>query len=328
MDQRGGKRAVVFGGAGFIGTQLLAHLTRSGGFELVVSGDIVAPKRAVPGVRYEDCDVRRPIDPALCQGASVIYNLAAVHRTPGHPDNEYYETNLDGALNVCAFAEAVGARHIAFTSSIAVYGASEDQKVESSELKPVSAYGHSKLLAEKLHQAWASRDADHRLVIVRPGVIFGPGEGGNFTRLASMLQRKLFFYPGRKDTIKACGYVGELIRAIDWALALERQEVIFNFTYPGPITIEEICMALHEIGRLPKPRGTMPISLASAAATAFEAANAVGIRNPINRQRIAKLHHSTNIRPEFLLREGYQYETTLSSGLQAWLQKEPAGEFR
>jgi hypothetical protein len=42
---------------------------------------------------------------------------------------------------------------------------------------------------------------------LQAAVIFGAGEGGNFTRLAKLLQKVFFVYPGRKDTIKACFYV-------------------------------------------------------------------------------------------------------------------------
>ncbi len=44
---------------------------------------------------------------------------------------------------------------------------------------------------------------NHRqLTIVRPGVVFGKGENGNFTRLYWAIRGHKFAYPGRKDTIK------------------------------------------------------------------------------------------------------------------------------
>lgn len=60
--------------------------------------------------------------------------------------------------------------------------------------------GWSKWLAEGIHRAWRDEDPTRRLVIVRPGAIFGPGEGGNFTRMARLLERGLFVFPGRTDT--------------------------------------------------------------------------------------------------------------------------------
>lgn len=79
----------------------------------------------------------------------IIFNFAAVHRTPGHEDHEYFETNIRGAENVVAFAERHGIKQIVFTSSIAPYGPSEELKSEDTLPTPNSAYGISKLVAEK-----------------------------------------------------------------------------------------------------------------------------------------------------------------------------------
>ncbi len=107
----------------------------------------------------------------------VIFNFAAVHRTPGHPDQAYFETNIRGAENVCAFAEKFGIKKIVFTSSIAPYGAAEDLKTEETLPTPNTPYGISKLVAEKIHTIWQAKKSNERqLTIVRPGVVFGKGE--------------------------------------------------------------------------------------------------------------------------------------------------------
>ena len=107
--------------------------------------------------------------------------FAAVHREPGHEGHEYYQTNLLGAENVCDWADKVNCQKIIFSSSIAPYGPSEDERNESSLPVPTTAYGGSKLAAEKIHQIWQAKDFDKRqLVIVRPGVVFGPGEAATF----------------------------------------------------------------------------------------------------------------------------------------------------
>ena len=58
------------------------------------------------------------------------------------------------------------------------------QRMMSSSTLPTpnTAYGIAKLVAEKIHEKWQNGDAAHRqLTIVRPGVVFGKGENGNFT---------------------------------------------------------------------------------------------------------------------------------------------------
>lgn len=319
------RRAVVFGGAGFIGFHLMRELAARGDFEAIVSADIAAPTWRVDGVAYETCDVRQAIPDALCPGATDIYNLAAVHQTPGHPYHAYYETNVFGALNICEFARRTQAPRITFTSTMSVYGPSESPKTEASTPEPIAAYGWSKWMGERIHQTWRAETPGRRLMIVRPAVIYGRGERGNLTRLAAALKKRAFVYPGRKDTTKACGYVGELVRAMVFADDLGREEFLFNFAYPVAPTIEDICTAYHEVGGLPKPLGVLPLPVMKAAALPFEALNAIGVRNPINRERLLKLVRSTFIVPQALLDAGYAFETDLPESLRRWRADSPSG---
>ena len=215
---------IIFGGSGFIGTHLI-HLLKN---ECVKPGDkiydldIVMPgeEGVVPGVveknegvEYIRLDVRKPIEfDFKSTSDDVIFNLAAVHRTPGHPDHEYFETNIRGAENVIDFAEKYKINKILFTSSIAPYGAAEELKKETTLPTPNTPYGISKLVAENIHQMWQVKNEKRELTIVRPGIVYGKGEHGNMTRLYRGQKNRYFFYAGRKDTVKACIYVKELVR--------------------------------------------------------------------------------------------------------------------
>ena len=317
-----GAHAVLFGGTGFIGRHLTSTLLACGAAE-VVQADVVPPPGPLPErVRFARCDVRGPVD-LPTPDAPLVFNLAAVHRTPGHPDHEYYETNLAGAENVTAFARERGTTSLWFTSSIAVYGPSEEPKREESPPRPVSAYGTSKLQAERIHRDWVQEARDRRLVIVRPATVFGPGEGGNFTRLAGALRKRRFLYPGRKDTVKACGHVDELTRTMLFMWRFAQPDVTYNFTYGPPPTIEEICRAYHEVGGLPRPLGVAPVRPLLAVARLLKAAGL----NTFDPERVTKLMRSTNIEPARLAEAGYVYETDLHSALARWRDADPRGEF-
>ena len=224
-------KAIVFGGAGFIGSHLLKRLAEDGDYDGLFSVDVVAPRFAVDGVRYVDFDVRRPLPADLCgEGPFELYNFAAVHTTPGHADWEYYWTNVHGATHVCRFADAVGAERLTFTSTMMVYGPTEGEKDEDGPLEPVNAYGRSKILAEEVHRSWQAADPGRRkLTIVRPGVIYGLAEHGNFTRLARALRQRRFVYPGRVDTVKACGYIADLVEIDNVRARAQRRRLPLQF---------------------------------------------------------------------------------------------------
>lgn len=318
-----GTHAVVFGGTGFIGRHLIDAL-HCAGASSIVAADIRPPRAPLPPTaRFELCDVRHPINLAIDGAEPVVFNLAAVHRTPGHEDHEYFETNVAGAENTCVWATDNGATSMWFTSSIAVYGPNEQPRREDSELAPVSAYGRSKEQAEQIHDHWARAQPDRRLVTVRPATVFGPGEDGNFTRLAHALERRRFLYPSRRDTIKSCGYVGELVRSMLWMRQHADPVVTYNFTYSQPPTIEEVVEAFHDVAKLPRPLGVVPLKPLLLIARGLTAAGA----RTFDPERVLKLVRSTNIEPAVLLAHGYEYETTLRSGLQEWHDAEPKGRF-
>ena len=81
-----------------------------------------------------------------------------------------------------------------------------------------------------------------KLLIVRPGVVFGPGEGGNVSRLIKAVIKRYFIYIGNRKTRKAGVYVKELCHAMSWVLRARKWMMIDYFINmsmnPGP-SIEE-----------------------------------------------------------------------------------------
>lgn len=320
--------AIVFGGAGFIGSHLLKQLASTGKYDLLVSADLKPPRFVVPGVEYKTVSVCEPIPDDICPGCTEIYNLAAVHTTPGHEDWEYYWTNVLGATYVCDFARRQNVNLITFTSSIAVYGPTEDPVDEHTPCDPVSAYGRSKFAAEQIHKLWqAEHPETRRLLIVRPGVIYGYQERGNFTRLAKLLPKRAFFYPGRKDTIKSCGYVGDLVQSFEYMMEKNSGVLTYNYCHPERFTSEDICTAFSRVAGFPKPLGKVPLSLMLTAGWAFEVLHRVGFRTSINRARVLKLNRSTNIIPKVLTEHQYPFQYNLDESLRDWMQMSKAQKF-
>ncbi len=334
------KFCVLFGGTGCIGTYTAQHLLERGDFERIYLADLRPPstagyaRRLQEGLQsgrvvYVALDVRQPIPAgALPQRCDTIFNFAAIHREPGHAAQEYYETNLAGAENVCAYASAAGTSQILFTSSISPYGSGEEVKNEDTPPKPETPYGESKLAAEKIHTAWQQSDPSRGLVILRPGVVFGPGEQANVTRLVRSLVHGYFVYTGNKTTRKAGVYGKELCSVMQYALELQQSQqqphLLWNVSIDPPPTMEAYVQAIgRAIGRERHPLSIPRSALMGGAYLVDAIARLLGIRQPINPVRMRKLFHSTNVEPKRLREAGYQWQYTLEQAFADWKQDAP-----
>ena len=326
---------IITGGTGFVGTHLTNLILEKEPEAKIYNLDIVKPGDKNPVVKHynpavkEGCklrsvfvrqDVREPIVglPFTPTPDDVVFDLAAVHRTPGHPDKEYFETNILGAENVTAFTEKYGIKTIVFTSSIAPYGASEELKKEESLPMPNTPYGISKLVAEKIHMAWQRGSKDRRLLILRAGVVFGRGENGNFTRMYWGIKKHAFAYPGRKDTIKACVYVKELVRFMLWELGNMKQNVeLFNCTFEPAYTTEQIVNTMKRATGLKQWVPYIPNWLIMPMAFL---AQCLGSPMGICPARVRKLQVSTNICGKKMMETGFKFKWTLEEALRDWLE--------
>lgn len=334
------KSVVIFGGTGFIGTHLAQTLLAFDLAETIFLVDFKLPSDLPYAARlqsalrsgkvvYVEHDVRRPVASALLpQQADVIFNLAAVHREPGHAVREYFETNLLGAENVCAWARDVGCGTIVFTSSISPYGPSEESKTEESLPIPETAYGSSKLAAEKIHLAWQSAGMGRQLLVLRPGVVFGPGEGGNVTRLVRSLMKGYFVYLGNRSTIKAAGYVKELCLVALFAVRRLKETgapfLLVNFTMDPPPTMEQMVQAILKAGEKRRRPVSVPRSLLLALSYPLSGlGRLLRVSFPIDPVRVRKLIRSNNVLPEQLRSLNYEYTYTLESAFRDWKQDAP-----
>lgn len=304
-------KIIIFGGAGFIGTHFRDYFSGEKGYSLR-SYDVQ------PEAGSEFVDVRQKIEiPGEFSPNDIIINLAAVHRTPGHLDSEYFETNIRGAENVCEFAVRVGIKNIIFTSSIAPYGASEELKEETTLPTPNTPYGISKLVAEHIHKEWAAGDPERKLMILRPGVVFGKGEKGNYTRLYQAINRGIFFYPGRKDTVKACIYVKELVKQSWYLFSNQTDQVqLYNVAYYPSPTIEEIANTIAEVTNNKKPSLVVSGNMLKTVAKAFQLAGLGKLG--IHPDRVKKLMTSTNISGKKLKEAIPGYHYSLKEAIEDW----------
>lgn len=334
------RAAIIFGGTGFIGSFFARHLLDNENYSRVYLVDLQSLdeklstfRRDILGfderVIFARADVRFEINwtPDV-ENIDLIANFAAVHREPGHHAQEYFDCNIKGAENVCEFANRIGCNSIVFTSSISPYGVSEDKKDEETLPVPVSAYGASKLVAEKIHKEWLASNGENRLLIVRPGVVFGPGEGGNVSRLIKAVKGGYFFYMSNKATKKAGIYVREVCNAICWLLERvdmsEDRYLLANLSMDPAPSIEDYVKSIKgQLGRssyvfnIPRP------FLFCISYSIFIFSSVFRMETPFDPVRLRKTIRSNNIKPTKLMSEGYEFRYELDDAMRDWREISP-----
>lgn len=150
------KRALVTGGAGFIGSHLVETLV-SGKCKVTVvdnlsSGNLSNIEPLKDRITFYQGDIRqRDVLEKAARGCDVIFHLAAMVSVPQTVDHpvESAEINEIGTINVFEAARSQNVRRIVFSSSCAVYGDDPDlPKTEEMNPKPTSPYAVQKLSAE------------------------------------------------------------------------------------------------------------------------------------------------------------------------------------
>ncbi len=235
---------IIFGGSGFVGTELLNQLSNGVYQSLII--DKVYNERSLHTTIIHD--IRNPIvDPQI--SGDVIINLAAEHRDDVAPVDLYYETNVNGSKNICDFARKKNINKIIFTSSVAVYGFSSDEIDESHKINPTNHYGKSKWHAEQIYKEWYDEDPINRtLIIIRPTVIFGEGNRGNVFNLFNFISSSKFVMVGNGENRKSMAYVNNVAAFIHHTFILKSGFHLFNYVDKPDYTmndlVERVCKLL------------------------------------------------------------------------------------
>ncbi|MFV3074096.1 complex I NDUFA9 subunit family protein [Niveispirillum fermenti] len=176
MGDLNGRKAVLFGGGGFIGRHVVQRLTRAGAMVVIPSRrpGLLAGLRPLGEVGqvvpvaadiHDDASVSRAV-----AGADIVINLIGI-LAPGRGGG-FDAVQHRAAERIARAAHAAGARHFVHISAIGADAASP------------SAYARSKAAGEAAVSA-----AFPGAVILRPSIVFGPGDGffARFGRMAWLL---------------------------------------------------------------------------------------------------------------------------------------------
>jgi UDP-glucose 4-epimerase len=170
-------RAIVTGGAGFIGSHVCDALLARGDEVHVVDNLATGSRENVPaGAALHEQDIRSPLaDLFRDVDAQIVFHLAAqadVGTSVERPDFDA-DVNVVGTVRVLEAARRVRAPVVFTSTGGALYGECERPAREEDERRPLSPYGTSKLAGEEYLATW-TRLHGLRTVACRLGNVFGP----------------------------------------------------------------------------------------------------------------------------------------------------------
>ena len=197
------RRILLLGESGFIGRHLGEFFRKC-----FLSIEIVGKSAPTLDLTREQ-DAEKLADFFDLRTAVVV--LAGVKRQLG--DNlDTFSQNVQMVVNLCRILERHPVKRLVFFSSAAVYGEEIDNTniTEQTPVHPTSFYGAAKYVAECLFEKVVQGCGESSLLILRPPLIYGPGDTGNGYGPAGFVSAAL-----NRETITI------------WGDGTERREFIF-----------------------------------------------------------------------------------------------------
>jgi UDP-glucose 4-epimerase len=240
-------RAIVTGGAGFIGSHVGDALLARGDEVHVVDNLATGSRANVPeGATLHERDIREDLGTLFAEvRPHAVFHLAAqadVGTSVEQPDFDA-EVNVVGSVRVLEAARQVDARVVFTSTGGAIYGECERPAVETDERRPLSPYGTSKLAGEEYLATW-NRLHGMSNVTCRLANVYGPRqlpslEGGVVAIFLDRLrdgQPTLIFGDGRQT--RDFVFVGDVAQAL--LAAAERGEGVYNVGTGRETTVADL----------------------------------------------------------------------------------------
>ena len=215
-------RVLVTGASGFIGSVLCVRLADA-------AHEVIACSRSrveTPGIFYVASPGLRPDAdwmPALSGIDAVVHLAGRAHVTSekigAETEQAYFRINAEGTRALAKQCTAAGVKHFIFLSSChAIAGQSNDVLTDRTVPQPVTAYGRSKLAAEESIKSVLA-DSGCAWTILRPPLVYGPGNKANFGLLVKLVQTGLPLPLASVRNRRSFIYVENLVDLIGTCLA-------------------------------------------------------------------------------------------------------------
>lgn len=250
------------GATGFVGGVLAKQLVAAGhDVRAVVRDPARASALAGMGVRVFSGDVaNKDSMRAPMTGADAVFHVAGWYKIGVRDKSPAVATNVHGTRHVLELMQELGVPKGVYTSTLAVNSDTHGRLVDESYQftgRHLSVYDRTKADAHAIAESFIARGLP--LVIVQPGLIYGPGDTSSVrTTFVQFLERRLPPLPRR--TAFCWAHVEDIARG--HLLALEKGKPGRSYFLAGPVhTLVEGIQIASAITGIPAPRRTLPPAL-------------------------------------------------------------------
>ena len=222
------KSILITGATGFVASHLIPHLVRCNHKITVTTRKAQHSNSFLSNLKVvenHEIDGNTDWQEALKKIDIVIHLAARAHIPLDNSPNskqEFRKVNVQGTANLVQQSIAAGVKQFILISSIgAMATLSQQILTENSPCNPDTPYGTSKLQAEQSLIDLAS-NSDMTWTILRPTLVYGPGNPGNMARLIKLIKLGLPLPFGTVKNSRSLLYVGNLVDAITTCLSHPR----------------------------------------------------------------------------------------------------------
>ena len=179
--------------------------------------------------------------------------------------------------------------------------------------------------AENNYINWQKTNSELSILTIgRPGVVFGPGELGNVTRLVRAIKKKSFFFVGNKNLKKGGIYIKELVNIFNWVNKNQinksfKNFELFNATYYPCPTIQDYVKSINSTLNIKRNYISFPkIILKFIIHMTSIITKNLNSDNSFHYIRLNKLFISNSIKPNFLIKNRYNFIFDLEKSFKDW----------
>jgi len=227
---------LVTGADGFLGRHLVPYLAAQGYRIIAGSRTTLAFERPdIVTVRIPDLSIPFDWRPLLESCDAVVHLAGIAHK---FASDDIYDRVNRGATETLARSASGQGKHLVFVSSIAAQSGpfSDHELTEDDPPRPNNAYGRSKLAAEETVRA-----AGGSFTILRPVVIYGGGEKGNFAIIHKIshlpIPLPLGSLTAQRSILSAQNFCSAVAKVLADPRARGETYIVSD---PSPLTVSEV----------------------------------------------------------------------------------------